>query len=153
VAQLRPRVGEIEEAGAGIVAIGNGSVAHLGAFIDAEAPGFPAYTDPSLQVYELAQLSRGIGATLAPAAGVRALAAMARGHRQGAGIKGDALQQGGVLLVLPGGKVAWRHASRHSGDHPDAGTVVTAVREALGARKAAPSRRKRGSRRTAKRRA
>lgn len=128
---MRPRVGEIREAGAGIVAIGNGSVVHLGWFLDTEKPGFPAYTDPSLKVYGLAELRRGIAATLAPAAGIRAIKALAQGHRQGGMVKGDGLQQGGVLLVLQGGKLAWRHESRHSGDHPDADAVVKAVQSAM----------------------
>lgn len=130
---MRPRVNEIREAGAELAAIGNGSVEHLRWFLDTEKPGFPAYTDPSLKVYGLAGLHRGLAATFSPSAGLRALGALSRGHRQ-AGVKGDPLQQGGVLLILPdpeGGSLAWRHVSRHSGDHPDASVIVDAVRRAV----------------------
>jgi hypothetical protein len=43
---------------------------------------------------------------------------------------GDALQQGGLLVVKRDGTVALKYASRYAGDHPAASLIVEAVRAA-----------------------
>ena len=45
------------------------------------------------------------------------------GFRQGK-VRGDPWQQGGVLVVLPGGRVVYRYLSSAAGDHPAPAAVV-----------------------------
>jgi hypothetical protein len=45
-------------------------------------------------------------------------------------MQGDALQQGGVLVIAPDGTLVFRFASRVSGDHPEVERVLSAVKEA-----------------------
>lgn len=42
-------------------------------------------------------------------------------------IQGDAFQNGGVLVVRPGGEVAYRYISEVSGDHPPVADVLAAI--------------------------
>ena len=60
---------------------------------------------------------RGLGATLGPASLIHALRARKAGFRNGP-ITGDALQQGGVLLLRADGTTAWAYRARQAGDHP-----------------------------------
>jgi len=48
------------------------------------------------------------------------------GFKQGK-VEGDVWQQGGVLIVLPSGDIAWQHASERPGDNAS----VTAILGAL----------------------
>ena len=57
---MRPKIDEIRELGAELVAVGNGTVLHANWFIKDQRPDFPVYTDPSLKVYEAAGLQRGV---------------------------------------------------------------------------------------------
>ena len=50
----------------------------------------------------------------------------AAGFRQGR-TQGDPWQLGGVLVVRPGGQVAYFHRSQNAGDHAPAGDVVRAL--------------------------
>src|SRR5512138_2809409 len=92
-------------------------------------PSVAVLTDPSRKAYELAGLKRSRALTLSPAAAARWVRARLRGFRQGR-TQGDAWQQGGALVVLPGGKTAWRYVSMGPGDHPGAGSVLRALKTA-----------------------
>jgi len=128
---LRPHAEEFERAGAKLAVIGNGWPAMAKSW--AEHVGFPpsvaVLTDPSRKAYELAGFKRSIASTLTPAAAVRWIRARVQGFRQGS-VQGDPWQQGGALIVLPGGKTAYRYVSSGSGDHPDAGTLLKALKKA-----------------------
>src|SRR6187397_2846565 len=95
-AQLRGVEGRIREKGATVTFIGNGSVAMANAFKEDFHVTSPLYTDPSLEVYALAGMKRGMGSLWKAAK--NAPRALKAGHLQGL-TKGDALQQGGVLVV------------------------------------------------------
>ena len=43
---------------------------------------------------------------------------------------GDPWQQGGVIVVRPGGEIAYRFASRESGDHPRIDDVLAPLASA-----------------------
>ena len=51
------------------------------------------------------------------------------GFRQGK-TAGDAWQQGGALVVQPGGKVTFRYVSLGPGDHPGPTTLLAALERA-----------------------
>ena len=128
---MRPHAEEFEQAGAKLAVIGNGWPAMAKSW--AEHNGFPSsvavLTDPSRKAYDLAGLKRSVAATLGPRAAMNFLRALRRGFRQGS-IKGDAWQQGGALVVRPGGKVVFRHVSSAPGDHASASTLLAALNAA-----------------------
>ena len=69
--QLHRVIDRIHAAGAELHVIGNGAPMFIAGF--RETTKFPGaiYTDPSLRVYDAAELVRGIRATFNPRAGVR----------------------------------------------------------------------------------
>ena len=83
-------------------------------FVDKYGIQFPVFVDPTRESYRAMGLHRGLrirGRLLRSAA--RALLA---GHWQGA-TQGDALQQGGCLVLSAQGRVLYTHRDDTAGDH------------------------------------
>ncbi len=126
VAQLRDALPRIEALGAGLVIIGNGSPEAARTFAEQHAGGLAVYTDPSRESYRAAGFTRSLKATFSPRMIASALRARRGGARQGR-LQGDPLQQGGVLVIGPGGELLHRHASRFGGDHQEVEEVLEAL--------------------------
>lgn len=129
---MRPQADEFVKAGGKLVVIGNGWPAMAKSW--AEHVGFPpsvaVVTDPSRKAYDVAGMKRGIGLTLLnPRSMLRWMRARRKGFRQGR-TAGDAWQQGGALVVRPGGKVTFRHVSLGPGDHVPPQQLVAALARA-----------------------
>ena len=124
---MRPTIPQLRAAGAELVLVGNGTVEHLRWFLEDQAPDFPVYTDPTLAVYRRAGMRRDAGAMLHPGSVRATLRARRAGFTQ-PGVKGDPWQQGGVLVIRPDGSIAFRHVSRHLGDHPAPEPILAALR-------------------------
>jgi hypothetical protein len=120
-AQVRGVTDRIEQKGARVVFIGNGTPAMAGMFKEDFDVRSPLYTDPTLKVYQAADLKRGFGSILRTIK--NAPRALAGGHFQGR-TKGDPLQQGGVLVVDTKGEIRYRFASNEAGDHPNLEDVI-----------------------------
>ncbi len=88
-------------------------------------------TDPSLKVFEAADLERSVLATVGAKAIKAAWRARKAGYRQPA-IEGDKLQQGGMLLLDRVGEPVFYHRNDHLGDHADPAEVVAAARRLAG---------------------
>ena len=130
VAQLRPHIREIRDAGGEFVIVGTGSSVFAKAFRkDLGISEVDVYIDSNRRSYDLAGFRRGISGLLHPRAIWNYLRAFFAGYKY-KGMQGDALQQGGVLVVAPDGTIVFRFASRVSGDHPEVESVLAAVREA-----------------------
>jgi hypothetical protein len=84
-------------------------------------------TDPSLKIFDAADLERSVLATVGPSALRDAWRARKQGYRQVA-IEGDKLQQGGVLLLDRSGAAAFYHRNDNLGDHADPAQIIGAVR-------------------------
>lgn len=125
--QLHRDEGKIHAAGADLYIIGNGTPNFIAGFRDQTKYDGPIYTDPSLEVYKAAQLKRGITKTFNPLALGATIKAFAHGSRQGL-TQGDTWQQGGTLVVEPGGNVRWHQASDHPGDVSTADQIVAALK-------------------------
>ena len=125
--QLHRHEREIRDAGANLVVIGNGAPHFIAGFRDTTGFAGTIYTDPSLAVYEAAQLQRGVRTLLSFGAAARTVGALARGYRQGR-TQGDNLQQGGVLVVGTDGSVLWQHVSSGPGDNADPREIIRALR-------------------------
>jgi hypothetical protein len=114
-------------AGAELAFVGNGNRRYAAAFREELGLGAPIYVDTTLESYRALGMKRGMVATvLSPRAWGHGLRALRGGARQ-KGIKGDAWQLGGTLVVRPGGQVAYRHLSREAGDHPPVADVLAAL--------------------------
>ena len=107
-----------------MAAIGPGTVEQAQSFSDSFELKFPLYTDPALCSYRAFELKRKLG--IGPTAVWRYLAAFAGGFRQG-WIAGDALQQGGTLLIDQTGTVLWQHTSQGPGDQASSATIMEQV--------------------------
>lgn len=121
-----PYLAGFDAARAALVIVGNGTVAQARAFRDHQRLPVPLYTDPSGISYCAVGMRSGIGTVMRPAVIVRSLVAMARGFRQ-TRVAGNPLQQGGVVMVRPGGVEHYRYISRSAGDHPSPADVLRAA--------------------------
>lgn len=128
---MRSRAAEFEQAGAKLAIVGNGWPAMAKAF--GERAGLPPsvtlLTDPTLQSYVAAGLKRSALLTLGPRGWLPFIRTLRRGFRQGA-IKGDPWQQGGAVVVGPGGRVLWRYVSTQPSDQPSVGSLLAPLKKA-----------------------
>ena len=125
--QLHREREQIHEHGAELIFIGNGNLDFARGFRDEFEITTPIYVDTERRSYQALGMKRGgLVATLKPSVMRHGARAMKAGFRQGA-IQGDAWQLGGVVVVLPGGKVAYRYLSAAAGDHPPIEEVVAAL--------------------------
>ena len=114
--QLHHRIDALRAAGAELYEFGNGSPSFIDGFRETTGYDGPLYTDPSLAVYQAAGLKRGVATVLSPRAALAGISALRHGFRQGK-TQGDAWQQGGVVVIEPGGDVVWTHVSDYAGDN------------------------------------
>jgi hypothetical protein len=145
VAQLRREINTIHAHGAELVVIGNGTLHFAMAFREDLRLESPLYVDRSSASYRALRMRRGIARTLGSwRTWVRQGRALWDGLREKRlpvilrwwyqsvpalipGTDGDAWQLGGVLLVLPDGRVPYRYLSSVAGDHPSAAEVIAAL--------------------------
>ncbi len=121
----------IRQAGAELVLIGMGEPRYAQAFRQEFDLQCPILVDPTRAAYLALGMGRSIGRTLAlPSVWAARLKASRQGFSQ-KGIKGDPWQLGGVLLVQPGGRIAYRYRSESSADHPPVEEIVSAVSAAV----------------------
>lgn len=134
---MRPKLAEIRALGAEMIAVGSGTAQHAAWFVKDQSTDFPVLTDPTHKVYDNAELHRGLLGLVDPRAVINTVQALFKGFRQAGRTRGDALQLGGVLIVLPGGKLAWRYSSDVAGDHPKPERIVEELEKAIGLSRAA----------------
>ena len=125
--QLHREKDSIHARGGELVLIGNGASHFAAAFVEDLGITTPVYVDPARATYRALGMKRGLAPTLLALRtlkhGIRAFRA---GFRQGR-TQGDPFQLGGVLVVRPGGLVAFRYISDEAGDHPPVDDVVAAI--------------------------
>jgi hypothetical protein len=126
IADIAPRLLELEDLGLRTLFVGNGAANYIDGFIERTGLGEAharVVTDPTLAAFTAAGLLRSWWGTF----GLRAIADGARARSRGVagrGIEGDALQQGGVLITSEAGTVAYFHRNISLGDHPPASDLV-----------------------------
>ena len=124
--QLHRESESLRAAGLDLNVVGNGPPMFIAGFRETTGYDGPLYTDPSLEVYRAAELQSGLRTVLNVASLSRTIGSLRRGFRQGR-THGSALQQGGVLVIAPGGKVLWHHVSKGPGDNATAAEIIAAV--------------------------
>ncbi len=127
--QLHCMEDELEELGARLVVVGNGSPSFIAGF--REKSGFTGalYSDPSRVLYRSLQLERGLRSSINGRSMARAVSAFRSGHRQSQ-VQGDAFQQGGVFVITSKGESTLEYRSQFAGDHPTTSEIRRAVVEA-----------------------
>lgn len=133
VVQLRHEVGDIHAAGGELVVIGSGTPSFIAGFRETTKYDGPLYVDPQLVSYHAAGLKRGVLRTLNPLSLAHGVRALVRGNLQGR-TQGDAFQQGGLLVILPPGRIVYEHVSDVAGDNAPAREVVAALQAATAKR-------------------
>ena len=126
--QLHRELDTVRSRGAELVVVGQGNSRWARAFRERLALQNPVYVDPEREIYRALGMKRGLGSQLT----LGALRNYWRALRSGyfpRGLLGDTLQQGGVLVLLPGGRIAYRYLSREAGDHPPVADVLAALRK------------------------
>ncbi len=131
-AEFRARRDDFRRRGADVVFIGNGAARYAKGFREEFCAGCVVLTDPGLTSYELIGARGGILTTLGPQAWGAGIRAFRRGARQDR-TQGHPFQQGGVLVVAPGGRVTYSYISRAAGDHPIVEDVLAAIPATAGA--------------------
>lgn len=121
------RMDEIEAAGSQLIAIGNGHAHWARRFIEEEGIDFPIFIDPGLRSYEHFGMKRGLGEVLGLKSLIHAGRALTSGHRQ-SDIRGDGLQNGGIVIVDENGDVVYSHIEEETGDLADLDEVMAALR-------------------------
>jgi hypothetical protein len=87
------------------------------------------YTDPGRRTYAALGARRDMAAAFNPRTLLASARSISSGHFQTA-TAGDALQQGGELVVTPEGDVRFLHLAGFAGDHAGVGTVLAALQPA-----------------------
>lgn len=127
--QLHRDIDTIHAAGAELHVIGNGLPMFIAGFRETTGYTGPLYTDPSLAVYRAAELRHGLRTVLNVGSIARTIGSYRRGFRQGR-TRGNALQQGGVLVIAPDARVLWHHISDGPGDNATAAVIAAALHAA-----------------------
>jgi hypothetical protein len=127
VAEFRPHVPTLRDAGVDLVVIGSGAPQFARGFKEHMQLDVPVFSDEKRATFAAASLRRGMGHMLNPAQLRRVPEAMRYFTLR---LEGDATQQGGALLVCPDGTVPFKFANRWPGDHADPNTVVAAALKA-----------------------
>ena|SRR3712207_7292063 len=122
-------------AGANLVLIGQRRPRDAQAFIDQfDLQGLEILVDPDREVYaaagaKVATLMELIG----PKSVARGLARSVKERKVQGPVQGHAAQLGGVLVVAPGGAIAWSQMSEDASDYPPNEDVLAAVERAQAA--------------------
>jgi len=125
-ARLGQRKAEIEAAGAQLIAIGNGHAHWAEAFIEDEGVDFAVFVDPGRDAYKHFGMKRGMTSVLGPKSVKHSIRAMGNGHYQSQ-TRGDAFQNGGVLVIDAGGDIVYEHIESEAGDLADLDEVIAAL--------------------------
>jgi len=124
---LHHEKGTVHGRGAELAVIGNGNRHFAEGFKKDLGLETPLFVDTKRDAYRALGMRRSFRRTLlSPRILAHGFRAWKKGFRQ-ARRQGDPWQLGGVLVVLPGGRVAYRYLSGEAGDHPPVEDVLSAL--------------------------
>lgn len=117
-----------EEAGVGLVLIGQATPRHAAHFRRRHGIDLPVLADEERESYRAAGAKVGsVGELLGPKVVARgALATIRTGKLQGRTI-GHPAQLGGAIVVAPGGKVIWSHMAGDASDNASPDEILAAA--------------------------
>jgi peroxiredoxin len=129
--KLLPRLHQLRGLGVRVAIVGLGSTRALRTFaarMKLDGGDIDLVVSPNLEAHRWAGLARSKWATYGPRSVAASIAFYVLGH--GATRHeddGDVLQQGGVLFLKKGGRIAFRHADRDLFDGPELSDAVQAA--------------------------
>lgn len=123
---MRRDLDEVQGHGAKLVIIGCGTPEMAADFAVRYSGGIPIFTDPERKAYEALGFIRTVMGSMGPRVALPGLKAVFRGFVPGMP-KGDALQQGGVVVISTSGELLFRHAARHSVDRAPLTEIISAL--------------------------
>jgi hypothetical protein len=129
VVQLQPHIKAFTEKGATLSVIGSGLPQYIEGFRETTGYSGTVLTDPSLKVFAKAQLVRSVRSTFGLQSVRNGIGSLKRGMRQGK-TQGDALQQGGALVISRDGSVLYHHQSQAGGDNISPQVLLSALARA-----------------------
>jgi hypothetical protein len=127
-AELRTISAEAEKLG-NLAIVSTGSVDHGRDFAQDQGKGLRSLVDSQRSTYKVLSFKRGGMSSLDPRVYLRGIQAATKGFMQGR-TRGDAMQQGGVLVVAAGGQPVFFQRSEFAGDHARLEAILGALREA-----------------------
>jgi len=110
-----------------IVVIGNGFPNFIEGFRNDTGYTGDLFTDPSLKSYQLLDFKKSVKSLFGFKTIKTALHALSTGYLQ-KGIQGDALQQGGVVVVDSDGMPVYFYANSEAGDHAPLDEIIDACK-------------------------
>lgn len=121
-----------DAAGARLVVVGQGTPAHAEHFREQfDLEGLEILVDPDRAAYKAAGAKVGsLAELLGPRSVLSGLKRAASERMVQGRIQGHPAQLGGVLVIAPGGEVAWAHLAENAADNPPNDEVLEAVRAA-----------------------
>ena len=126
--ELRTIAAEAETLG-NLAIVSTGSLEHGLDFARSHGEGLRSLVDSDRSSYKVLSFKRGGRSSLDPRIYLRAIQAATKGFMQGR-TRGDAMQQGGVLVVAAGGQPVFFQRSEFAGDHARLEEILGALREA-----------------------
>ena len=129
--QLHRAREQFEQAGVGLVLIGQASPRQASAFRRKLDLDLPVLADEERATYKAAGIPRAsVGQLLGPKS---VLSGVKHGARSGVvqgRVIGDAAQLGGAIIVAPGGEVVYEQVQRNAGDTVEPDALLSAARGA-----------------------
>ena len=129
--QLHRDRSKFDAAGAHLAVIGQGTPAQAAHFRDSHRLDIPMYVDKGRESYKAAGTKI---ATFSELLGPRVVAKGVVASRRNSVVQGRTIghpaQLGGVMVVKPGGEIAYVHLADDAGDNPPNDAVLRAAREA-----------------------
>lgn len=117
---------QIDERGARVVVVGNGTPRHAQMFAEDDDVPFTLWVDPQMEAYRAAGLRRGLRAAFSRRSAGHMARALRGGFRQ-TKVQGDAWQNGGVFVITAKGETAFEQVSREAGDHAAVADILAAL--------------------------
>ncbi len=117
-----------EKQNAHLVVIGNGAPHFMTAFREDTGYKGKLYTDPSLETYKILDLKRSVGSLFGFKSLKEGIRAASSGYLQ-TEIQGDALQQGGAIIIGPGDVLHYAYRNKEAGDHAPIKEMLKVISE------------------------
>ena len=127
--EIAPRLKELQNLEVNVKIIGNGQVNYIEGFIDRfnlQNTEVEIYTDPSLKIYEEAQMVRSFWKWMNPRTVFQFIKALSKGISQKS-VQGDNIQFGGTMLVGPDGNLEFYFQNQSVTGIADTGEIMKYV--------------------------
>jgi peroxiredoxin len=122
---------KFEDAGVGLVLIGQGTPEDAAAFREQHGIDLPILADRRRETYRQAGTKVAtVGELFGPAVVARGVKAVVQNRVFQGRTRGHPSQLGGVAIVTPDGVVAWNHLAQNASDNPPNEEVLEAAKEA-----------------------